>query len=253
MAERPRDWIAAEMPYPLFAERLQTHPAILGIGACEQHGPELPLATDSIIVESLADSLAAQLPAVRLPTLTYGAPSRPRSGGGDLFPVPALNLPTLYAVVEQLAATTMAAGGHLLVVISWHWENAQILWDAVRSGLEHSPGEALIFDSPADFLPTDLRDQLFPEGFPGWASDHAGRLETAIMRHLTGFVTSSPTPRPPHISEPFDVLPTPRESVPTDGVFYDPGTPSDELGGACLQAISSGLIGAVRGRMRRSS
>jgi creatinine amidohydrolase len=248
MFDRDANGAASRMPYPMFVSRLKSQPAILGVGAVEQHGPDLPLSTDSLIVDSLCDSLAERLPAVKLPTLAYGAPSRPRYGGGDLFPVPSLSLPTLYSVVEQLVAGMVKAGASQVVVVSWHWENAQILWDAVRAGLEGTSGRAVIFDSPADFLSSALRDQLFPEGFPGWASDHAGRLEAAIMRHLADIRPSGKGMRAPHVTGPFDVLPTPSELVPADGVFYDPGDPSAELGGACLTAIAEALIVTARER-----
>ena len=45
---------------------------IIPAGTCEQHGPHLPLGTDAIIVERLADDLSAEFAIVTAPTIEYG-------------------------------------------------------------------------------------------------------------------------------------------------------------------------------------
>ena len=45
---------------------------ILPVGSTEQHGPHLPLGVDTIIVTIIASAIAAQIPAVIAPTLSYG-------------------------------------------------------------------------------------------------------------------------------------------------------------------------------------
>ena len=47
------------------------------VGSCEQHGPHLPLATDTIIAEALAAGLAGRLPRALVgPSLTVTASGR---------------------------------------------------------------------------------------------------------------------------------------------------------------------------------
>lgn len=46
--------------------------AIIPIGSLEQHGDHLPFSTDSIIVEYLANKISEEIPAIVLPTITYG-------------------------------------------------------------------------------------------------------------------------------------------------------------------------------------
>ena len=46
--------------------------ALLPVGAQEQHGPHLALATDTIMATGLAERLADQLDALLLPALPYG-------------------------------------------------------------------------------------------------------------------------------------------------------------------------------------
>jgi creatinine amidohydrolase len=45
---------------------------IVPVGTCEQHGPHLPLGSNTLIVERLADELSAEFGVLRAPTLEYG-------------------------------------------------------------------------------------------------------------------------------------------------------------------------------------
>lgn len=237
---------ADHLTWPALREQVRAgSPVYLPVGALEQHGPHLPLGTDSLIAERLAERVAEELGGSVLPTLPYGAPSRPRSGGGDLFPVPALPLPVLVAVLEGIAGGVRALGCRLLVVVSWHWENASVLWDAVHTVFKDGDARALIFDSPGDSLSDGVIGELFPEGFPGWANEHAGRLETALMEHLSPALVGA-RPRVDYQGTWYDVLPTPESAVPAHGVFYDPGDVDADLGRRCFDEMTAALADAVR-------
>lgn len=241
---------AAELSWPALRERLAAGaPLLLAVGAFEQHGPHLPLATDTIIVERLTHAVAERSGALVLPTLPFGAPSRPRTGGGDGFPVPALTLGALLASVEALAAGALRAGARTLVVISWHMENAAVLWDALRGPLEspHATGaRALLFEAPWDYLGEELTATLFPEGPALWPADHAGRLETAVMRHLAPqLVGAPPAPQAFRPRVGYDVLPTPADAVPQSGVVLDARAVDAALGARCFEAMVAGVAGAI--------
>jgi creatinine amidohydrolase len=45
---------------------------ILPAGTCESHGPHLPMGSDAIIVDRLADDLSSEFGIVRAPTIEYG-------------------------------------------------------------------------------------------------------------------------------------------------------------------------------------
>lgn len=243
---------AAELTWPAFRERLQAGaPLILAVGSIEQHGPHLPLATDTIIVEHLAREVVARADGVLLPTLPFGAPSRPRSGGGDGFPVPALTLRALLDSVEAIAGGAVRAGARTLVVLSWHMENAAVLWDALRGPLEQAADcRALLFEAPWDYLDDELTQALFPEGQALWPADHAGRLETAVMRHLTPeLVGEPPEPVPFRPRHGYDVLPTPADAVPETGVVLDARAADAQLGERCLRAMVDGIATAVKAEL----
>jgi creatinine amidohydrolase len=241
---------AAELPYPELRSRLGAGTAlILPVGSFEQHGPHLPLATDAMIARALADAVAERVDGLVLPTLPYGAPSRPRSGGGDLFPAPDLPLSTLIAAAGAIAEGAILAGCRWLVVLSWHMENAAVLWEALRGPAARGKGAAVqLFEAPWDYLTPELEGELFPDTEPSWADDHAGRLETAMMLHLAnGLVGEAPAPEPYRPRRSYDVLPTPPDSAPSSGVVLDARDVTAEQGERCTRAIVAGIAAAVAG------
>ncbi|HET6509713.1 MAG TPA: creatininase family protein [Baekduia sp.] len=240
---------SADLSWFALRDRLAAgSPLILSVGSFEQHGPHLPMATDSIIVEALATGVAEAVGGITLPVLPFGAPSRPRSGGGPAFPGPALRLPTLLAAVEQIATDALAVGATRLVALSWHWENAAILWDALHGPLAGSTtARAFLFDAPWDYLTPELVEELFPGEEPDWPSDHAGHLETAIMRHLApDLVGEPPAPVPFAPRRGYDVLPTPADAVPGTGVVLDARAMTAATGERCVAAMVDGIAAAIR-------
>jgi creatinine amidohydrolase len=244
---------AADLPWPDLQTRLQEGwPLVLPIGSFEQHGPHLPVSTDALIAEALSTAVAEELGALALPTLPFGAPSRPRSGGSDLFAAPDLPLPTLMAVVEAVARGGVSAGCRWLIVLSWHMENAAVLWDALRPAVASGTCTIQLFDAPWDFLTPELEAELFPEGDPSWAEDHAGRLETAMMLHLApSLVRECPEPVPFVPRRGFDVLPTPHDAVPSTGVVLDARDVTAATGERSTAAIVDGIVSAVRAERAR--
>jgi creatinine amidohydrolase len=238
---------AADLAWPDLDARLKSGtPLILPVGSFEQHGPHLPLATDAIVVEALARAAAERTGALVLPNLPYGAPSRPRSGGGDRFPAPTIPLATLLTGVEALAESALAAGCRYLVVLSWHMENAAVLWDALLAPSRRDGVRLILFDAPWDFLTKELEDALFPDEPANWPADHAGRLETAVMRWLAPkLVGEPPAPVPFTPRFGYDVLPTPADAVPSTGVVLDARRASAEVGGRCFEVMLDGIVAAI--------
>ena len=201
---------ASKHSWPDLDARLQAGtPLILPVGSFEQHGPHLPLATDAIVADALARETARRVGALVLPTLPYGAPSRPRVGGGDLFAAPSVPLATLLRTVEALADGVLDAGCRFLVVCSWHMENANVLWDALAGPARKHDTRVQLVDAPWAFLTDDLDHALFDGVRENLDRDHAGRLETALMRHLApDLVGDPPAPVPFNARHGYDVLPT---------------------------------------------
>ena len=80
----------------------QKHPAricVLPVGAFEQHGPHLPLATDALVAEDLARAVAGELDAALLPVQSFGT-SLEQTGFKGSF---TLRPETLMQIVRDLA------------------------------------------------------------------------------------------------------------------------------------------------------
>ena len=52
--------------------RKKSNRIIIPIGSLEQHGPHLPVSTDTIIIEHLAKTIAEKIQSLYIPTITFG-------------------------------------------------------------------------------------------------------------------------------------------------------------------------------------
>jgi creatinine amidohydrolase len=110
----------------------------------------------------------------------------------------------------------------------------------------HPDAKAILVDAPWSFLDAALERALFGDAEPAWPEDHAGRLETAVMRHIApDLVGEAPAPEPYSPRAGYDVLPTPPDSVPSSGVVNDARDVTADVGRRCLDAMVDGIAAAV--------
>ena len=96
---------------------------ILPLGATEQHGPHLPLGTDTHRAAALAERLAERLPALVAPVIPIGC-SDEHGGFAGLL---SLEAETLAAVIVDCARRMIDWGVRRLVVLSAHGGNGRAL------------------------------------------------------------------------------------------------------------------------------
>ena len=153
--------------------------AALVLGAIEQHGPHLPLATDRIIGDSLlelaGEQLAADFPLLVLPSLQLGASEEHAGFAGTLSLSPEQMKHQVAAVGDGLAR----CGFERLVLVNAHGGNIGWMNDAAlelrrRLGLLIVKASYMQFEPPTELLSAaELRDGL-----------HGGLAETAMMLHI---------------------------------------------------------------------
>ena len=150
---------------------------ILPIGATEQHGPHLPINTDSVLATACCWYASAKTGVPVLPTMTYGC----SLGHTDHWPGTVSLMPeTLIASVREMAEFLRRTGWKRLLVVNAHWGNTSSLRCAIdRVRYEHA-GRFQIGLKNTFELTKSIWSQFIDDG----EDFHANRAETALMLYL---------------------------------------------------------------------
>lgn len=153
--------------------------AVLPVGAVEQHGPHLPLGTDSIIAEGILalalKRLAGDIPALVLPTQSIGASSE----HGDFHGTLSHEAETLIAAWSEIGVALSRSGIVRLVIFNAHGGQPQIV-DIVAQRLRSRHGMLVV---RANYMAWPLPEGLIDPDEQAHGH-HGGTLETAIMLAL---------------------------------------------------------------------
>jgi creatinine amidohydrolase len=153
--------------------------AVLPVAAIEQHGPHLPLATDTHIAEGYLSGVRERVPA-DLDVLILPVQAVGKSDEHDDFPgTLSLDTATALSAWTAIGAAIHRAGCRKLVLVTSHGGNSAII-DLVAGELRARFGMVAVTTSWARFG--------YPEGlFPADEiahGIHAGGIETALMLAL---------------------------------------------------------------------
>ncbi|PSL56947.1 creatinine amidohydrolase [Saccharothrix carnea] len=144
--------------------------AVLPVGSHEQHGPYLPLATDTVVACTIARAIADAHPVQLLPPITISCSQEHAAWPGTV----SISARTLYAVVRDVADSLRRAGVPHLVLVSGHGGNY-----VLANVVQESEGMAL-FPGSGDWAAA--RDAA-GIGTTSRSDMHAGELETSILLH----------------------------------------------------------------------
>ncbi|HVV07779.1 creatininase family protein [Amycolatopsis sp.] len=152
-------------------QRRHANVALLPVGSFEQHGPFLPLATDTVIACTIAGAIAEKHPVELLPPVTISCSQEHAAWPGTV----SISARTLYSVVRDIADSLRRSGVRNLVLVNGHGGN-YVLANVVQ---EAGGGMALFPGLPdwesaraAAGLETSLDSDM-----------HGGELETSILLH----------------------------------------------------------------------
>ena len=120
-----------EMTWPEVKAAVDRNAAlVLPAGATEQHGPHLPLGTDTFLPVELLKRAAERIDLLIAPPLHYGYKSRPLSGGGQGFVgTTSLRGKTLIDVTRDVVAEYLRHGFRRILVVNWHMESSSFLYE----------------------------------------------------------------------------------------------------------------------------
>jgi creatinine amidohydrolase len=241
------------MSWPRYRERVQTGrvPVFLPVGALEQHGPHLPLGTDALLASAIAENAAAAVDGIVAPALAYGYKSQPKCGGGQHFTgTTSLDAATLIGQVRDTIREFVRHGVERVVVVNGHYENQWFLIEGIDLALRDCRGAALevMRFEYWDFCTPETLAAVFPQGFPGFALEHAAVIETSMMLHLfPQLVRLELLPNdPPADFPPYDVYPTRSDWVPPSGVLSSARGASAAKGETITSEVVARIASAVR-------
>ena len=89
---------------------------VIPIGSTEQHGPHLPLATDNIIAEGIAQKVAERLKAYLLPNLPISTCREHMGKKGSVW----MNPDTFYKMLQDILLSLKEQGFKKIIIIQSH-------------------------------------------------------------------------------------------------------------------------------------
>ncbi|MFJ4655251.1 mycofactocin biosynthesis peptidyl-dipeptidase MftE [Nocardia sp. NPDC088792] len=213
----------AELTSPEIEARAADSVLVIPIGSTEQHGPHLPLSTDTEVAVALCERLAAARDDVLVaPALAYGSSGEHAGFAGTL----SIGQAALELLIVELCRSAFDTF-HRVLLVSAHGGNHEPLTRAVRQ---------LRAESRAV--------QLFS---PSWDGDpHAGHHETSMMLALTPEHVRMERALPGDLRSLAELMPTLRtggvRAVTDTGILGDPTHADPEFGHHLLETFSATLL-----------
>ena len=171
----------AEMSWPQVRSHLDAgHRTVLfAAGSTEQHGPHLPLSTDTMLGDALADGVTGALPGVlRGPTLPLGVSPHHMGFPGTVSITPG----TFKANIREYVTSLGAHGFETVLVVPSHGGNFAPLGElAEETGGRIGQARLIAYADLQEFVRvlTEVGEQ---DGLPPEVTgSHAGEAETSIV------------------------------------------------------------------------
>ena len=220
---------------------------ILPLGATEQHGPHLPISTDTLRAEALAARLATHLPNTLIaPPLPIGC-SDEHAGFPGLL---SLNTATMTSLIVECAQRLAAWGIERLIILSAHGGNKQAICDAVAR-LQYEVPKLQIQRTDALETPIDSDDEGRSKPLPPEiVGIHAGEGETSQILHLRPDLVDLDRAEPGYVGDMIAIIPQLKaeglRAVTANGILGDPRPAEAQRGEQYLDAWAEAVANRLR-------
>lgn len=151
--------------------------AVLPIAATEQHGPHLPVGTDSLILDTVLGQAAEKCigKVIVVPSLRYGYSPHHFSFPGVL----SLRSETLLSVLKDLGDSIIHSGFKKVLLITAHGGNSHLIAQAARDISNSHEGVLAVATSYWDIAMESLVRIIGSR--TDWIPGHAGLVESAMI------------------------------------------------------------------------
>jgi len=179
-------------------EKIKKDPkfAIIPVGSLEQHGDHLPVSTDSIIAEYLAENVSKSIHAICLPVLSIGVSFEHE----PMFNV-SLTHQTFSRVLKEVCISLIKFGIKDILILNGHHGNMGAL-HYVSQDVFNEINHASIFSQDMD-----ISENVSINFINYWhlmqGLDHAGEIETSLIMainpelvHMNNHIISQPSQLP---------------------------------------------------------
>jgi creatinine amidohydrolase len=214
--------------------------AFLPFGALEEHGPQLPLGTDTIVAVHTARALAEHFDALLLPAISYGDTFATSGYPGTVGLSPA----TVTAIATDIGRAVASFGIRQFVIINGDFGNRIPLATAART-LAAEGVPAIVLDYPG----MDEQIALVRESEPAWGGmNHAEEIETSMVLAVDSDLvhTDRYVAEYPELPVDFGLRPLRLHETSVSGVFGDPATASAEKGDSLYSAVVTAAIPIIK-------
>ncbi|HEY8485539.1 MAG TPA: creatininase family protein [Longimicrobiales bacterium] len=172
-------WNLAELTYVDIREYLKEKDTVLvPMASVEQHGPHLPLCTDTITAVEITARISELIAVLHTPPIWMGySPQHmhePGQGRGTIT----VRSSTLLSIMYDVARSLIHHGFNRIIFINGHGSNTKVV-DPVLRKLRYETGALIGFVKPYMENYVGLMEGLMenpPDETPGW---HASELETS--------------------------------------------------------------------------
>lgn len=172
-------WNLGDLTYVDVREYLKVKDTVLvPMASTEQHGPHLPLYTDTITAIEISSRIAEHIGVLHTPPIWMGYSPQHMHGPGEGRGTITVRSSTLLAVMYDVARSLIHHGFNRIHFINGHGSNIKVV-DPILRKLRYETGALISFVKPFMENYVGLMEGLMenpPEETPGW---HASELETS--------------------------------------------------------------------------